>query len=315
MNASLTKILLEATGEWNSVKPRWLQVAQFRRLIDSNTVLGYDPSLVLSKYVKTPIIAAMGGCDDFGAVSVSVVGSSLGKTTAANVFLRKNKRELRGLAFCRTKAGIPYASAMLELLGLNPLNAPKGWLRCLIDALIDSANPVDKREPVMILDEFICEEADYYFESSLIMTLKAAIRNTRIRVIVLTPSESFADFLVSKNNLMGIVPLNGTYGPQEWPDGKWKNMSWSLDTCKVAARQLPLLSHKSNDEIDEAVHRYYNRLTDAEKNGLAFLKMKKFLEASLGEPKATLTSDNLEWQIPSDLDSDPGCAWGECNIS
>jgi hypothetical protein len=48
-------------------------------------------------------------------------------------------------------------------------------------------------------------------------------------VIVLTPSEEYANYLLSMNQLQGIVPLAGTYSLDQFPKydqvprGKWKS--------------------------------------------------------------------------------------------
>jgi hypothetical protein len=133
---SAVKILLEATTEWKSkLKPRWMQVAEFKRMIDNNTVLGFQKNLQRPKYATTPILEAMGTEKDFGAVSVAMVPPLRGKTTAAYYFLRKNKKQIRGIAICRPDRSTPYVMSMLELLGLDPVNPPRGWLTCLVDAL------------------------------------------------------------------------------------------------------------------------------------------------------------------------------------
>ena len=61
-----TKLVLEATADWKSPKPRWLQVASFRKLVDKNSLLGFPKNLERDKYVHTPIIDALGREDDFG---------------------------------------------------------------------------------------------------------------------------------------------------------------------------------------------------------------------------------------------------------
>jgi hypothetical protein len=69
-----------------------MQVAEFKRMIDNNTVLGFQKNLQRPKYAMTPIIEAMGTEKDFGAVSVAMVPPSRGKTTAAYYFLRTKSR-------------------------------------------------------------------------------------------------------------------------------------------------------------------------------------------------------------------------------
>lgn len=315
IHASLasTKILAEATGEWKGQKPRAWQVNQFRKLINSNAVLGYNALLRRSRYATTPIITAMGNCDDFGAVSVVHVGPSMGKTTAANFFLRMNKRQLRGLAICRTNVGIPYTSSMLDLLGLDPVNPPHGWLSCLVDALNEDSG--DHRQSVMVLDEFVCSEDLFEVESSLIMSLKALLRGSRTRVIVLTPSKDYASFLLAKNNLQGIVPLSGTYPLDQYPNGEWESMHWSIATMKVAARQLPSLSDRTTVEVDAAIDQHYQGLSDQEQKSLTLVKLEKVLVAALNPPTQTLDQTNLDVTVSCELDEyDQGCSMADCSI-
>jgi hypothetical protein len=92
---SAVKILLESTADWDSrnLKLRWMQVKEFKTMIDNNTVLGFQKNLQLPKYARTPIIEAMGTADhDLAAVSVAMVPASRGKTTAAYYVLRKKQR-------------------------------------------------------------------------------------------------------------------------------------------------------------------------------------------------------------------------------
>jgi hypothetical protein len=78
----------------------------------------------------------MGTEDDFGAVSVGMVPPSQGKATAAYFFVRKHRKQIRGISICRPDRSTPYViMSMLKLLGLDPLNPPSGWLTCLVDAL------------------------------------------------------------------------------------------------------------------------------------------------------------------------------------
>lgn len=235
--------------------------------------LGYSEGLKRPKYATTSIITAMGQCDDFGAISVVHVGASMGKTTAANYFLRKNREQIRGIAICRTQVGLPYLSSMLSLLGLNALHPPNGWLSCLFDALDEPSN--DGRTSVLILDEFVSAGRDDA-DSALLMEIKATIRNrTNIRVIVLTPSEEYASYLLSLNKLQGIVPLQGTYPIDRYPEGEWRSMHWSSITMKVAARQLPELSSLDVESIDFEIDRFYDGLSAEENKNVTLLLVAK----------------------------------------
>lgn len=316
IHASLasTKILVEAAGEWKGRKPRAWQVNEFRKLVNNNAVLGFNALLRRPRYATTPIITAMGNCDDFGAVSVVHVGPSMGKTTAANYFLRMNKRQLRGIAICRTNVGIPYTSSMLELLGLDPVNPPPGWLSCLVDALNEDSDD-QHRQSVMVLDEFVCSEDQFEVESSLIMSLKALLRGSRTRVIVLTPSKEYASFLISKNELQGIVPLTGTYPLDQYPNGEWVSMHWSISTMKVAARQLPYLLDRAPVEIDTAIDHHYQGLSEQEQRPLTLVKLEKVLVAALKPPTQTLDQKNIDVTVSNELDEyDQGCSMANCSI-
>jgi hypothetical protein len=165
---------------------------------------------------------AMRACSDLGAVSVAMVSPALGKTTAAKVFLRRNKDAVRGIAFCRDGRkgkGMSYVSEMLRLLGMSTTNPPRGWLSCLVDAL-QFPSPGDDRRSYLILDEFGSEPGDQV-DNILVEELKSLLRNTEIRAILLTPSEPYANYLLTRNNLQGIVPLSGTF-----PVGTYLGTPW-----------------------------------------------------------------------------------------
>lgn len=272
VNAALsaTKIIAKSTGEWRGWIPRQMQVAQFRRLVENNTVLGFSPSLKRKKYAITPVIQAMHNCDGEGAVSVAMVPPAQGKTTASMYFLRRNKSYVRGIAFCRARKGIPYVVEMLELLGLDTSKPPHGWLSCLIDAL-RFPSPGDTRRSYLILDEFVNETTDRV-DSSLVETFKTYLRNTGIRVILLTPSEDYANLLLTLNDLEGIIPLYGTYPLDEYPNGQWQSMRWSVDTLKIAARQWHDFVEFTADRIDKEIDDYVASLSDDEAKKLSFLK-------------------------------------------
>lgn len=294
------KIVSESGSAWNGVKPRAWQISQFRRMINHNAVLGYVELLKRKKYATTPIIEAMGRCNDFGSVSVVPVASALGKTTAANYFLRKNKGQVRGLAFCRTEVGIPYVTSMLHLLGLDANDPPQGWLSCLFDVL-NERTATDGRTSVLILDEFVSSGQDDA-DSALLMKIKALVRNSKTCVIVLTPSERYAHYLLTLNNLQGIVPLQGTYPVDEYPCGQWKSMHWSRETMKVAARQLPSLSCQKEISIDEEIDKCYDTLTQEQQKNLTLLKVEKLLREKLFAPLPKLDQLNVERNTSSEVD-------------
>jgi hypothetical protein len=139
----------------------------------------------------------MGTEEDFGAVSVAMVPPSRGKITAAYYFLRKNKEQIRGISICRPDRSTPYVISMLKLLGLNHVNPPHGWLTCLVDALAENSGG-DGRRSVLILDEYVSTEQDDA-DAMFIHTLKLLLTNTSVRVIVLTPSEEYANYLLTQN--------------------------------------------------------------------------------------------------------------------
>jgi hypothetical protein len=249
----------------------------FPKILDSceiqvdNTVLGFSPNLNREKYAATPIIEAMQACNDLGAVSVAMVPPALGKTTAAKLFLRRNKDAVRGIAFCRRRKGMPYVSEMLRLLGLSTTNPPSGWLSCLVDALRFPSQG-DNRRSYLILDEFVNEPEDLG-DTDLVEELKSLLRNTEI-LILLTPSEPYANYLWTRNNLQGIVPLSGTFPVGTYPSGQWQSMYWSVNTIKIAGRQDPCFKKISSDQIDRAVDDYMARLSGPEPRKVTYLKVK-----------------------------------------
>lgn len=310
-NATLSacKIVLESTSEWSSLKPRFLQVQAFKQMIDSNAVLGFTPSLLREKYALTPIIKSFENCDDAGAVSVAMVPASMGKTTAAKFFLHKNKEQVRGIAICRTEKGTPYVMSMLQLLGLDTTNPPNGWLTCLIEALSSPS----RRKTFLILDEYVGRTGDEADEA-FITTLKSHLRNTSVFAIALTPNEEYADWLLSLNQLQGIVPLNGTYLERRYPDGKWKDMHWPVVTLKTAARQDPLLiSHIGR--INDAIDNYVQGLTEEEFRQLSILKILKMLRERLLPPGEALTQSSLDLQVSTSAEDKDSTFCSACRIS
>lgn len=139
-----------------------------------------------------------------------VCTGSEGGTTAAKFFLHYNKRSVRGIAICRNRSqkGQPYVTEMLQLLGLNSENPPNGWLTCLIKALAPSAH--ETRKSVLILDEYGNVPTNMA-DDAFITHIKTRLRSTCIYAIALTPSVSYADHLLTVNDLEGIGPLEGTY--------------------------------------------------------------------------------------------------------
>ena len=106
-------------------------------------------------------------------------------------------------------------------------------------------------------DEFVTADA------SLIVTLKSQVRNTKVSVIVLTNTKEYADFLLSKNQLQGILPVTNTYPDFRdlYPNGQWISMRWSVNTCKMAARHQPCLAQCSTDQINDTIDEYVRGLT------------------------------------------------------
>lgn len=82
MQQSLQLTLCSSLQETGAVLPRRMQVgvANSKRLVGSNSVLGFSPRLDRKKYAVTPIMQAMHECKGKGAVSVAWVPPALGKT-------------------------------------------------------------------------------------------------------------------------------------------------------------------------------------------------------------------------------------------
>lgn len=307
VNASLsaTQILADAAGTWGGLLPREMQVAKFRTLADKNSVLGFSSNLKREKYAITPIIQALHQSDDRGAVSIALVPPALGKTTAVHFFLKSNKTAVRGIALCPRGRGLPYVTQMLKLLGLNSSRPPDGWLSCLIDALKVVEEGNDVRRTYLFLDEFVNEITDRV-DSSLVEELKSQVRNTNIRVILLTPSEDYANFLLSRNNLEGILPLKGTYPVDEYPSGRWKSMVWPEATIRIAARNEPCLAKYSTEQIDGEIDRFIATLETSQAEELSYLKVLTALRSSL-DPVNTLRQLDVTASASVDSEDEPFC--------
>ena len=110
----------------------------------------------------------------------------------------------------------------------------------------------------------------------------------------LTPSKEFANFLLSKDDLQRIVPLNGTYINGRYPNGEWVSMHWSSLTMKIAARHLPSLSGKTTvEEINAAIDKHYESLSDQEQKSLTLVELEKVLVAAL-DIDVTTVSNGLD---------------------
>lgn len=258
-NAALlaSKIISESIQDWNAVlTPEFITRTAFDRMIQNNTVINFHDHLRLARYAPTPILNAMCNCQGKGQVFVAMVPSGLGKTTAAKQFLHQFKEHRQGIAICVQSAATntPYVRLMLTALRMSSTNPPTGWLKCLINCLhaAGHANAGNSyRKPFLILDDFGGTNED----AELIMALKSQVRNTNATVIVLTRAKETADYLLSQNNLQGIVPLTDTYPNfrELYPRGEWVSMSWDADTYKMSARHQPFLAQFSKSEINDAI--------------------------------------------------------------
>jgi hypothetical protein len=209
----------------------------------------------------------------------------------------------------------PYVMSMLTLLGLDPVNPPKGWLTCLVEALNSDG---DERKSVLILDEYVSTGRDDP-DSSLIKTLKLLLTDTTARVIVLTPSEEYANYVLTLNNLEGIVPLAGTYPLDQYPNGKWKSMHWSIPTLKVAARQDPLLSFHKAATVDSETDNFIQGITEEQTKALSIRVIRKMLRSRLLEPPAALldlgVGTNLSLSLTEEEMQVPDICTQLCSIS
>ena len=178
-----------------------------------------------------------------------------------------------------------------------------------IDAL-RFPNPGDTRRSYLFFDEFVNETRDRV-DSSLVETIKTYLRNTCIRVILLTPSEDYANFLLSLNALEGILPLYGTYALEKYPNGQRQSMYWSVDSLKIAARQWHDFTEFTTDRIDREIDDYVASLSDDETKTLSFLKFVKAIEERLVvEP----VLEQLDVTVSTSVDAeDPGCS--SCTIT
>lgn len=310
---SASKTVLESVQNWNSRStPEFITRRAFKRMIDKNTVLGFHEHLRLQRYAPTPILDAMCNCRGRGKVFVAMVPSGLGKTTAAKQFLHQFKEKRQGIAICgQSGTDEPYVRSMLAALGMDPINPPKGWLKCLVNALDDADNACT-RKPFLVLDDFGGDEF-VTADASLIITLKSQVRNTKVSVIVLTNTKEYADFLLSKNQLQGIVPVTGTYPDFRdiYPNGEWMSMRWSINTYKMSARHQPNLAQFSTAQINDAIDEYVRGLTQE--------KFDQMTPLILWEELENILSPEMHWRAAPDITSSgegeeiAGCA--QCVVS
>lgn len=231
---------------------------------------------------------------------VAMVPSGLGKTTAAKQFLHQFKQHTQGIAICSQVLSTtkPYVHLMLSALGLNPINPPKGWLKCLINCLQNAANDSPGRQPYLVLDDFGRTRED----AELIMALKSQARNSNAIIIVLTRTKEDADFLLSQIDLVSIIPLSNTYPNYRnlFPNGEWASMRWDILTYKMSARYQPrFVKEFTRDQIENAIDQYIGSLSPQQIDKLDPPSMWRALEAILSptpsfDATATLSREGLE---------------------
>jgi hypothetical protein len=168
----------------------------------------------------------------------------------------------------------------------------------------------------LILDEYVSTEQDDA-DATLIHSLKLLLTNTSARVIVLTPSEEYANYLLTLNQLQGIVPLAGTYLLDQNPKGRWKSMQWSIPTLKVAARQDPLFTSHST-RVDSEIDDFIQGMTEEEVKALSIRDIRNELRSRLLEPPAVLAhlgaGTNLSSSLTQEEDVQKSGTCAECSI-
>ena len=300
---SASKIIVESVENWNSlITPEWVTRNSFDSMIRGGTVCGFQEHLRLERYAVTPILRNMCECTGAGTVFVAMVPSGLGKTTAAKQFFHQFKQHTQGIAICSQVSSTtkPYVHLMLSALGMNPINPPKGWLKCLINCLHNAGNDTPGRQPYLVLDDFGRTKED----AELIMALKSQARNTNAIIIVLTRTKEDADFLLSQNDLVSIIPLSDTYPDYRnlFPNGEWASMRWDITTYKMSARHQPRFAKKyTRDQIENAIDQHIGSLTPQQIDQLDPLALWRALDAILApppswnvDPTATLSGEGLE---------------------
>ena len=293
VNAGLSamKTLADATGSWRGWIPRQIQVARSKHLVDNkNSVLGFSPNLQKDKYAITPLIQALYRSDDRGSVSVAMIPPGLGTTTAVHFFLKGNKTAVREIALCRRERGTGaslYNNTNAQVARFA-FNQPTRWFAVLPHGCPQGSGEWQQHtKDLCFLDEFVNETTDRV-DSSLVEELKSLVRNTNIRIILLTPSQLYTDFLLSRNNLQGIVPLAGTYPIDQYPSGRWQSMVWPVATIRVAARnEHCLASYDSTEHIDGEIDRFMATLEPGQVQELTYLRVLSTLQSAL-DPINTL---------------------------
>jgi hypothetical protein len=251
---------------------------EIQRKIDEVTngcrVLSSGASPKLESYARSPILDHMKKrLQDAGTVYVAYVPPGMGKTTACHACMKK-RYPSKGIAFCPSDRPFSYFHAMVHLLGFDPNKPPVGLLQLLIDSLSKGESPNDpepssKKHPFLILDDFMTggvNEADL----TLLSSIKTAIRETPLIVLVMTANKTAANYMLSQNGLMYVQPLvtvpaiveirekfgivePGTSVPLDWE--KYVRMKWEKSELKKT-----VLRHFADDNsrFDEV----YNSVPD-----------------------------------------------------
>jgi hypothetical protein len=224
-------------------KGRFVQLAQ------KNSVLNFSSHLQRENYANSPIAKYLEDLRQLrheGRVHVAFVPRGKGKTTACQAFFKGGPTDKipLGIAICPARTTMPYVFAMMGALGLDTARPPSGWLPCLFEALQTSASG---EQTFLLLDDFMSSGPDK-FDARLLKAIEAGIRHSRITVVVLSQSREAASFMLTLNDLVGIVPIKQCLTDNTWFERT--RLNFSEEACLAAPwTDVPW----SDREMEEAV--------------------------------------------------------------
>lgn len=196
----ITKFAANMTSEWSGSMFALLKI---KLSVHSRKVLGASSALKRKPYAMSPILYHITNyCLRLNStVFVVHASAGMGKTSACHAVLDKYAK--KGFAISPGDLTGSYKGIILKRLGLNPDKPPEGWLRKLVDEL---QTPWRELPGVLLLDDFMNEDASNEWDKQLLLSLKSEIRSRNITVIILTKNERAANKMITMNDMVAIVP-------------------------------------------------------------------------------------------------------------
>ena len=263
ITSATTKFVENSIAAWTGSPHSKKKIQQAS---DGPSIMGSTITMRRSKYADSPILNYMRtNCLLKGNVYVALVPPRMGKTTACHAFMEKYAR--KGVAFSPTELKGLYYEFVLQKIGIDADNPPRGWLELFLSCL--DAGKDSKLPSFLLLDDFANEDSINPFDKVFLTTIKAQIRSRNISVIVLTSNKKSADEMLTWNSFESIRPavdfatykklrmdyknsLNNGRPPFEMGWSQHLSMQWSTTALKTAVLADPS----------------YLDLSDAEKTGV-----------------------------------------------